>query len=78
MISFPCLYMDLSGRLHALAVSVLGERDPVPTEQEIRGIPEPICTLCRKQLLSLPIIEPRFVGCPARSLVTIRTAMYGE
>jgi hypothetical protein len=63
--------MEVSGRLHAPAAL-----PPVPTVQEDEWAPKPNGRhVEEKNVLLLPVIKPRPLGRPARSIQAIPTAL---
>jgi hypothetical protein len=68
--------MDTNSKRYACLFSA------VKTSTEIHGVgsgwvPEPVWTLWRSEnILSLPGIELKFLGCPIRRLVTKPTELY--
>jgi hypothetical protein len=69
--------MEVSGdHLHAPTVLSPYKQPAVPVEWEARWTPAPTFISTEElNLLSVPGIEPRFLGCAAYSLVTIPTEL---
>lgn len=66
----------MNGQLRALATLVLGKEPLLPIEYEVGWALELAWTLWwRERSLAHPGMEPRFLGCPSCSLVTILTML---
>jgi len=63
--------MEVSGQLHAPAGLSLGKEAQVPSKYVSRSLTRPELYAEEENLLLLPRIQVRFVGCPACNLVTI-------
>lgn len=69
--------MEVNYLLHAPTTLPLGKTSPVHTGHQNGWTWYPFWTLWRrKTLLSLPVIEPRFLGHPARSLVSAELSLF--
>ena len=79
LLSYLTLPFDAGGRFHIPATLHLRRRSPLPTEQEKEWAPKPVWTLGHFEeeidVLSLIRNEPRSIGCPAYSPVTLATEL---
>ena len=68
-------YIEVSGHDHSPAALPQSEEPLVPNDYGNRVVPQQTKTIRVSNLLSLPIIEPRSLACPARRLVTLPPAL---
>jgi hypothetical protein len=62
----------MSRQFQATAALPQAKEPSVPIEQQVEWTPGPVCTVEMSEISCLLLgIEPRFLGPPARSLVTI-------
>jgi hypothetical protein len=78
LLTFLTLPLDAGGRFHIPAALHVRRRSPLPTEQENEWDPEPVRQGCCEEEtddLSLLRNEPRLIGCPAYSPITLATEL---
>jgi hypothetical protein len=71
--------MEVDGQLRAPAALIQGKGPPIPMEHENGWAPSPFCVVWEKEKsLSFSAgVESRFLGRPARNVVTVLTALSG-
>lgn len=69
----------MDGQLRARAALIQGKRPPIPMERENGWTSSPVCMVWEKEksLLFSEGVEWRFLGRPARTVVTVLTALSG-
>jgi hypothetical protein len=68
--------MEVSDQLHTPAAVLLGKGPRYPLYRRLGGSHKMSGCYGEENVLSLSVIEPQLLGCPARSLVTTHTELF--